>query len=265
MGVARIGLPHADSLAATWSALRQHQLAVQVAGPAPASALEALLTEWNSYLADKVKPGDDDAAAVVAWPSHDTVPVLPLTRHGFAPLVVVAARPAGRATPPILGTGIRIRHGSIADLDVITDLHLVEVDYDARFGMVTRRPSTRAALRESMARTLERDRPSVWLAERAGAPIGLLTVDLPPHADWLASQVALSPVGYLECLVVLPEARGGGVGRALVAEGHKALDESGAAVTLLHHSLPNPKSTPFWYSHGYRPLWTYWQRRPVFR
>jgi GNAT superfamily N-acetyltransferase len=72
-----------------------------------------------------------------------------------------------------------------------------------------------------------------------------------------------APVGYIGSLFVRDEERGGGVGRALVAEAHRALAAAGMAVTLLHHSLPNPRSTPFWYAQGYRPLWTMWQRKPA--
>jgi hypothetical protein len=42
-------------------------------------------------------------------------------------------------------------------------------------------------------------------------------------------------------------------------------DEAGADVALVQHALANPLSTPFWYAQGYRPLWTYWQRRPAVR
>jgi GNAT superfamily N-acetyltransferase len=263
VGVARLVAPDPDSLGATWGALRQHELVVQVSGRAPAPALDALLAEWDRLLARTAAPGDPDTAAVVTWPSHDTAPAVALTRHGFAPLLVCAARPAGRPEPRLPGTGIRIRPATDADLDVATELNLDVIDYDAQFGMVTRRPGTRAAVRAGLAEILRRDRTAAWLAERGGEAIGLLAIDLPPYADWIASRVAAAPVGYLGCLVVRAGARSAGVGSTLVAEGHRVLDAAGVAVTLLHHALPNPTSTPFWYSHGYRPLWTYWQRRPA--
>jgi GNAT superfamily N-acetyltransferase len=260
VGVARLSEPDPDEMVSTWGALRQYQLVVRLSGPA---ALDPLLTEWDRYLADRAAPGDEETSAVLMWPSRDTAPVPALVRHGFAPLVVCAARPAGIPTPP--APDALIRPAEPADLDVITDLNLAVVDYDAQFGVVTSRPSTRPALRTALGEALDRTNPGIWLAEHAGEPIGMIAVDLPPHADWMARDVGVAPIGYVGCLFVREDVRGGGVGRALVAEGHRALEEAGVAVTLLHHSLPNPRSTPFWYSNGYRPLWTVWQRRPAVR
>jgi GNAT superfamily N-acetyltransferase len=70
-------------------------------------------------------------------------------------------------------------------------------------------------------------------------------------------------VAYVELMVVLPGQRGRGVGAALAAEFHRAADEAGIAVTLLHHEQLNPLSGPFWSQQGYRPLWTSWEARPA--
>lgn len=252
------------ALIATWGALRTHTLLrVRVAGPDRTAALDGLLTLWDSHIARRAEPRDLETAAVVNWPARDTDAVPALVRHGFAPLVATAARPAYRPSSSPTGAGVRIRPAREADLDVVTTLHLAVAEYDAQFGVVTVRPSTADGLRASMAEAMGRERPGLWLAERAEEPVGLLTVDFPPHGDWMARLVAPRPVGYVGCLYVRPEARGSGVGTALVAEAHRELDRLGVAVTLLHHALPNPHSTPFWYAHGYRPLWTLWQRRPA--
>ncbi|KJK52908.1 hypothetical protein UK23_02855 [Lentzea aerocolonigenes] len=71
----------------------------------------------------------------------------------------------------------------------------------------------------------------------------------------------LGLIAYIDHLGVRPDERGGGAGSALVAFAHGLLDSAGVASTLLHHALPNPRSTPFWYSHGYQPRWTLWVRR----
>jgi GNAT superfamily N-acetyltransferase len=57
--------------------------------------------------------------------------------------------------------------------------------------------------------------------------------------------------------------RGDGVGAALVAAAHAALDAAGVAVTLLDYYALNPLSVPFWHRCGYRPLSTEWTRRPA--
>jgi GNAT superfamily N-acetyltransferase len=64
-------------------------------------------------------------------------------------------------------------------------------------------------------------------------------------------------------MYVDPAVRGGGIGAALHAAADAALVSAGAEITLLHHAVPNPLSTPFWYGQGYRPLWTSWLRRPA--
>ena len=267
LGVARCKVFDGDSPAATWGALRRHSLTVRLAGPAPEATFDALLAAWDEHLDRVATPGDPETAALVNWPSHDTKPVPALLRHGFAPLVVLAARRSGRSGPTRPGTGVRIRPARGSDVEVLADLNLAVVEYDTRFGVVTARPATRDGLLAEYTTILARDAesPGVWLAERAGEPVGMVAIDLPPHADRLAGMVTTAPVGYIGCLFVREDERGGGVGGALVAQAHGALEAAGVPVTLLHHAVPNPTSTPFWYSQGYRPLWTTWQRRPAVR
>jgi GNAT superfamily N-acetyltransferase len=61
---------------------------------------------------------------------------------------------------------------------------------------------------------------------------------------------------------VRPDARSAGVGTALAARLHDAVDEEGIA-TLLHYKQLNPYAAPFWSRQGYRPLWTIWEARPA--
>jgi GNAT superfamily N-acetyltransferase len=267
VGVAHCKVLNPDSPDATWGAARRHQLTVRLSGPATPELFDVLLAEWDRYLDDRATPGDDDTAAVINWPSHDTEPVTAFVRHGFAPLVVLAVRQPGRSAPTLPGTGVRIRPAQEADLEVVSELGLGVVEYDAQFGVVTARPRTRAALRSTYADVLARepDLRGVWLAERSGEPVGMIAVELPPHSDWVGGLISAAPVGYISSLFVRADVRGNGVGCALVAQGHRALEAAGVPVTLLHHALPNPRSTPFWYSQGYRPLWTFWQRRPAIR
>ncbi|HTI21778.1 MAG TPA: GNAT family N-acetyltransferase [Kutzneria sp.] len=251
-----------DSLDATWSALRLHALTVRLAG----ADLGPLLDRWEEHLARVATPGDVDSAARVVWPSRDTAAVLALVHHGFAPLIVTAVRRAGvsshkSAMPP----GVTIRHATNADLVACVALNVEVIRYDAQFGALTERPSTEAGLRQHTAELLARDQPCVWLAELAGRPVGIVTVDLPPHSDWMAGRTSASPVAYLGLGGVRADLRSTGIGTALVSHVHRELDQLGIAVTLLHYALPNPRSAPFWSAQGYRPLWTSWYRRPAIR
>ncbi|WP_053733187.1 GNAT family N-acetyltransferase [Nocardia sp. NRRL S-836] len=246
----------ADSLQPTWTALRVHSLQWQRGWDLP-----ALLDEWETRLTGV---DDDDTAAVVTLPSHETGDAPALIRHGFAPLLVVAERRAGVVVPH-RPSDVRIRPATHADLDVAVELNMHTVRYDAQFGMVTERPDSERHLRTSLAGALDRDHEAMWLAVRGDTPVGMAYVDMPQDALWMEPFANGRPFAYFGHLGVRPDARGTGAGSALVAHVHSVMDRSGVASTLLHHALPNPRSTPFWYSHGYRPRWTTWVRRPALR
>jgi GNAT superfamily N-acetyltransferase len=167
--------------------------------------------------------------------------------------------------PSAAAPELTIRYATKADLAACVALNMEVVRYDTQFGVITERPSTEAGLRRNTAEMLDRDRPCVWLAEVAARPVGIVTVDLPPHSDWIAGRTSAAPVAYLGLGGVRADLRGSGVGSALVAHVHRELDEAGVAATLLHYALPNPRSAPFWSMQGYRPLWTSWYRRPALR
>lgn len=161
--------------------------------------------------------------------------------------------------------GVRIREATVDDLAVATELNLAVVRFDAPFGKITPRDSTEEVLRNQLVFLLSQPEPRVWLAERDGRMVGLVHIQLPPVSNWAGRYVAAPATGYLGCLGVVESERGGGIGAALAAHAHAVLDNAGLPVTLLHHALANPYSTPFWYSVGYRPLWTTWLRRPAHR
>lgn len=243
-----------DSLGQTWGPRRTHTLAWE-----PGCDLPALLDEWENRLTGA---DDPDTAAVVTLPSHETADALPLLRKGFAPLVVVAERLAGH-TSASRPSDVRVRPATHADLDVAVELNVHTVQYDTQFGMVTERANSAELLRAALTEALDRAEESMWLAVSGDTPIGMAYVDMPAHAGWMERFTSVRPFAYFAHLGVRPDARGSGAGSALVTHVHSILDGSDVASTLLHHALPNPRSTPFWYSHGYRPRWTTWVRRPA--
>ncbi|TWP46322.1 GNAT family N-acetyltransferase [Lentzea tibetensis] len=246
----------ADSIAPTWNARRVHFLRWRAGWN-----LSTLLVEWERRLTGV---DDPDTAAIVTLPSLETPSIPALIRHHFAPLIVIASRPAWRSGP----TGapdVAIRPVTHADLDVAVELNMETVRYDAQFGVVTERENSAELLRASIAAMLDRDHECVWFATLDDIPVGMLYVDMPPHSDWMAQYMAVAPFAYIGMLGVRDGLRGRGVGASLVAHAHKVLDEAGVQTTLLHHAYPNPRSTPFWYSQGYQPVWTMWVRRPALR
>jgi ribosomal protein S18 acetylase RimI-like enzyme len=257
----------ADSRLAAWQALVQHRLDVRLAGPDPAAALDQLLTHWNEHLASVADPGDTEAAAVISRPSRDSIGSAELLRHGFAPVVGLAVRPADRMAPtgPPMTPGVCIRAAEDSDLATAVHLQLELQRYDAQFGMATVRPNAEEVIAEELRELLAEAEPTVWIAELYGQPLGMVRVQPPEQAGWIQPACTAARVGYLSSLAVAEAARSSGVGTALAGHAHQVFDEAGAEVVLLHHALANPRSTPFWYTQGYRPLWTYWQRRPAVR
>ena len=255
------------SLELAWGAASQFALTPWVIGPDVGKGLGQLLERWRRHLTRQQDAADEDSLALVRWPSRDADGVRALLDHGLRPLTVIAARPAGRGfDADRAGSGsadLRIRAADEGDLDVLERLGMEMMRYDACFGSVSVRPDTARGLRESAARTLAAAQPWTWLAERDGEAVGMVQAEPPEAAGWVVPLVRARPVAYLGEMSVLPEARGLGVGTALVAHLHRELDAAGVAVTLLHHAQLNPLSAPFWNRMGYRPLWTSWEIRPA--
>lgn len=259
-----------DAAELAWgAAAAQFSLTPRVAGD-PAgrgidAALDELLVRWRAHLTADPAAESADSQATVRWPSRDIDGVRALVRHGLQPLTIIAARPAGRGVPDSISRprGLRIRRAGLGDVAVVTALTVAVIRFDEHFGSVVLRPHAERALREEAEQALARPQPWTWLAERNGRPIGLIAAQPPELAGWIAPSARQHPAAYLATMSVRPDERGAGVGTALVAELHRELDAAGVAVTLLHHALLNPLSTPFWNRTGYRPLWTTWEIRPA--
>lgn len=254
-----------DSVDAPWRALVEHRLDARLTGSRPEAALDALLTRWDEHLQEVVPAGDAETAAIVVRPSRDSPGSAELLRRGFAPVLVIAVRPADRlaATGPAGTPGVHIRPAEAGDLETAVGLQLELQRYDAQFGSVTLREGAKDAIAANLSEQLGRENPTLWIAELYGRPLGMVRVQFPDETQWIRHRVAAERVGYLSSLAVAEAARSSGVGTALAAHAHQVFDECGTEVVLLHHALANPRSTPFWYAQGYRPLWTYWQRRPA--
>jgi GNAT superfamily N-acetyltransferase len=256
------------SLDLAWGAARQFRLRARVAGPDVSGGLDALLAQWREHLASVPGTDDTDSAAMVMWPSRDVTGVAALRRRGLIPSEVIAARlpgarpaiqvPAGDAVD-----GVTIRRAAPADLDAALRLGLEVVRYDSLVCSVTERPDTAAALRREIQAGLSVPEPWIWLAERDGEAVGMLSAERPEQAGWIAPMAGVSPVSYLLLLGVSQGVRGGGIGARLAARFHQEAQAAGVGLLLLHYAQVNPLSMPFWSQQGYRPLWTGWEARPA--
>jgi GNAT superfamily N-acetyltransferase len=260
-GLARFHQLDPDGQEALWGPLRQYSLTPQLAGPDRIAAFRELLDRWLASL--RSTPGDWESSATVTIPSRDPDYRIPLLEFGFAPMMALAARRLRASTPPGR-PGVLVRPAQSADLDLLTDLAVRLQEFDVASGMVTSRPSARRTLNSKLADHLARQPGWSWIAEVDGLPAGFVYVQPPSEAAWISPMSAAGgAAAYLAEMYVRPEVRAAGIGAALVATAHRALDTSGVPLTLLHHAVPNPLSSPFWARMGYRPLWTSWQRRPA--
>ncbi|SDN39088.1 GNAT family N-acetyltransferase [Allokutzneria albata] len=246
---------------ALWAAARRHVLRVRLS-TGTTGELGPLLDEWDKHLTEVCTPGDRDEAAVINWPSRDSIAVRELVFHGFSPASVVAVRPIGRPIPS-LATPHEVRPAVVADIPALVELSVALHSHDARYGLVTERANAREVLAEEMREAVAEG--IVLVAERDGEVIGFVEAEAGERASWAQAMVLAEPTAYLSRLYVRPDARSNGVACALAAEVHARLNDLGAPVTLMEHILANEFSTPFWYRQGYRPLWTIWQRRPAVR
>ncbi|UBU14638.1 GNAT family N-acetyltransferase [Nonomuraea gerenzanensis] len=255
VGLAAVDRLHPDTLPACWSPLVVHRLRARAAGPDPEASLGALLDRWLAL----PRGGEAGQALSVLWPSRDTAPVRALAVRGFAPVTSLAVRHLRPVRAADDGGRVAIRAARPEDLDAVTEMYERLVAYDAQWGWVTVRASTRERLKESVeAEVLPFN--WCWLAEVDGRPAGCVIVEPPARSGWISHAVNRGPVAYLGVMYVEPEARGRGVGVALTDVAQREAAERGVTTMLLHHALPNPLSTPFWARRGYRPLMTQWVR-----
>ncbi len=261
-----------DVLEQVWGPATRLVLTPRLREPDAYPALDELLARWRDHLAGLPEADDDDAAAMIQWPSRDISGVKALLKHGMQAITVIAVRPAGHAmlaADPVaagdtgMPAGAVIREARPDDLDAVAELEMGVVRFDAHFGAAILRPATEALVRDATRQALARRQAWVWVAERGGRLVGLVHVQPPEESAWIAGMTRPGTTAYLQSMLVAPQERSGGLGAALVDRAHNELDARGITTTLLHFAQMNPLSAPFWSRMGYRPLWTGWESRPA--
>ncbi|WP_199438850.1 GNAT family N-acetyltransferase [Umezawaea beigongshangensis] len=249
------------SVVRLWSASDVRELHPLLGG-AGLVGMHTLLRAWRHRL-DRVPPPGTDSAAVVTWPSRDVEATRALLDHGLVPLSTIAVR-RGVPLVPERAPTLTIRRAGPADLGPVVDLALAELRYSSLVGATVLRPDAVELKRRTLGERLRANAP-IWLAERDGIAVALAEcaiTDADP-TTWAGSRLPRGRWGYLNCVSVLPGARGSGVGQQLVAHAHRELRRMGATGTYLYYNQPNPLSSVFWIRQGYRPLWTVWEVRPA--
>jgi GNAT superfamily N-acetyltransferase len=256
--VARSKHIDAGSFAAIWSASEVHSLDARVTDDA---ALAALLADFDRHVDAHATPALADSQATISWPSRDTAAIPLFMRHGFSPTTVLAIRPS-RPPEPSDHSTVVIRPIRVSDVPAATRLWCELTAMDNPFLGHPVRPATEEHFARVLTDIAENGRWT-WVAEDDGEILGLLKLDPPEKAGWVAGLVAASPIAYLGAMFISPGRRGGRLGSAMVGQAHAEVEAAGIPVTALHYSTLNPLSVPFWHRCGYRPLWTQWARRPA--
>jgi GNAT superfamily N-acetyltransferase len=222
--------------------------------------MNALLTSFRRHL-DTQEVGED-TACVVHWPSRDAQATRAFLDHGLVPLSVLGVRlktPLARVPRTIT-----IRRATPADLETVVELSLAELEYSSLVGSTVVRPEAAAIKRRATADRLSAASP-IYLAERDGIAVALAecAIVLSEPGTRASLRLPRGRWGYVNCVSVLPGARGTGIGQQLVAYAHQELHRMGVVGTYLYYNPPNPLSSVFWPRQGYRPLWTVWEVRPA--
>jgi GNAT superfamily N-acetyltransferase len=248
-----------SSVESLWSPRETWELS-PVLGDTGGPGLHALLSAWR----DRVRrdPPGEDSACVLTWPSRDAEAIRVLLDHGFVPENAIAVRPDRHDSPPGPAR-VTVRRATPADLEELVQLELAELRYAALVGMSGSRSGAADMLAPGLRGILADG--LVWLAESDGVATGMAACrpPSPVAGTTLANRLPEGRWGFVGTLSVAGPARGQGVGTALMAAAHRALNAAPARGTFLFYNPINPLSSRFWHRQGYRPLWTIWDIRPA--
>jgi GNAT superfamily N-acetyltransferase len=241
-----------------WSAQRVWQL-FPYPGESGTEGMDALLRAWRHRM-DAESPGPD-SACTVTWPSRDAPAIRAFLGHGMVPISVLAVRTARPPAEPPAEVTVRLARPE--DFEEVLALTTATFDYTA---LVTSRgrPDAGELMAPQLRRNLAAGAP-IWLAESGGVATAVADcgwVESEP-GSWAAELLPPGRWGYVNNVATRPDARGNGIGRALMAAVHRDFARRGAAGTYLYYNPTNPLSSVFWPRQGYRPLWTFWEVQPA--
>ncbi|MCS7478135.1 GNAT family N-acetyltransferase [Umezawaea endophytica] len=261
-GVLRRQVHDRTSLVRLWSATEVWEL-TPLLGATGGHGMDALLRSWRKAM-DRVGTAEPDSSCVVTWPSRDVSATKALLAHGLVPLSTAAVRRAAPHTEVRASSTLRIRRARPDDIEATLQLSLAELSYSSQVGSTMARPEAAALKRRSLSERLAAN-GLVWLAEQDGIAVAMAecAVVRSEPGNGSLTRLPQGRWGYVNCLSVLPGARGGGLGQQLMAHVHRELDRMGTVGTYLYYNPPNPLSSVFWPRQGYRPLWTVWEVRPA--
>jgi GNAT superfamily N-acetyltransferase len=90
-----------------------------------------------------------------------------------------------------------------------------------------------------------------WVAYEGGRPVGMNTFMAP---FWISPMLTPEKTVYLYQGIVSEDARRGGLGRRILAQGVDWAREQGYEHVALHFASPNVSGARFWQSQGFAPI-----------
>ena len=117
-----------------------------------------------------------------------------------------------------------------------------------------------AAIEAFTAGALADESNGIFLARHGGVAVALHLM-VAQEEGWGSSFTQPEGSIYLYEGITAPEARGSGVGTALLARTLDWAREAGHPYVTLHYATPNPSGGPFWRGHGFVPVEVTLQRR----
>jgi ribosomal protein S18 acetylase RimI-like enzyme len=179
----------------------------------------------------------------------------PWYRLGFGQMHVEALRSQLAETRPA-PTGVRLRLGTRADLELAEEIDLEIYRIQERSPSFARLPLDREARRAEWLEINLKEEGLRFLVAEAGG-------DLVGHSILYRPEPVLgvpADAGYLASTAVREALRGRGVGAALVAEMLRLAREAGYGSVVTNWRMTNLSASRFWPAQGFEPIYHRLQR-----
>ncbi len=241
-----------DTVEAQWMPDRAIELVIDDRhGP---EALARALPVFRAYAAALADRG---ATAMITLPSRDVDRCRVARENGFTARSVLAVCPLPRpaVVPNPLPTGVTVRRAEPRDGEDIAALRWSEAEYEARLGELRFSPAIAAAMAAQVPELIAGP-GRVVVADRGGRAVSVVIAGSPAASAWAATRLRVETVSYVALASTAADQRGIGLGGALVRDLHRHQAAEGVQASVLHYSVHNPLSVPFWSQQGYRPVLT---------
>lgn len=248
--LARKDLPDQRSLGARYGDPRAGFVPVEGHAVSPESDAQAVYTELYAAISEDWVRGGFFSHGIHVL-ADDTAAQHALVNAGFGRKFVAGVRDLGPVRSP--GPPLEVRAATPADE---ADVHRFERELDyyhsrpPMFMPVDAETEIGALrLQESL---FENPNAAIFLAYQDGRAVGMTSM-MPP--DFITPSLRFDGLSYLYQGIVGEEARGGGVGEALLAAALGWASEHGSTHVALHYHAANPTGGRFWRKHGFEAVY----------